>query len=70
MDLVWARDPTEGFVLGRITELLEDGAEVLPLDSKYQRRICGFSDIHPADPNDKEFDDNCKHWSKILIFFF
>lgn len=61
MELVWARDPVEGFVLGRITELSGDGAEVLPLDSKFARRTCAFTDIHTAEPGDKDFDDNCKY---------
>lgn len=60
MDIVWARDPNEGFVLGKITELLDDGAEVLPLDGKYPKRTCAFSDIHTAEPGDKDFDDNCE----------
>lgn len=58
---VWARDPTEGFVLGRITEILDDGAEVVPLDTKYPKRVCQFSDIFQANDIDKDYDDNCKH---------
>lgn len=54
------RDPIEGYILGRIFELTQDGAEVIPLDSKFPRRTCGFSDIHTAEDGDREFDDNCK----------
>lgn len=61
METVWARDPVEGFVLGRISELLQDGAEVVPLDQKFQRRVCQFSDIFPASDTEKIkiYDDNC-----------
>ncbi|KAF7268241.1 hypothetical protein GWI33_018604 [Rhynchophorus ferrugineus] len=59
-DVVWARDPTEGFILGRILEITNDGAEVVPLDSKYPRRILPFSDIFRANvEKDKDYDDNC-----------
>lgn len=63
METVWARDPVEGFVLGRISELLQDGAEVVPLDTKFQRRVCQFSDIFPANEIDKDkvYDDNCNY---------
>lgn len=63
METVWARDPVEGFVLGRIAELLQDGAEVIPLDAKFQRRVCQFSDIFPASEIDKDkvYDDNCNY---------
>lgn len=60
MDIVWARDPIEGFVLGRVTELMEDGAEVTPINIKFAKRVCPFSDIYEAGEHEKEFDDNCK----------
>lgn len=60
METVWARDPVEGFVLGCISELMEDGVEVLPLDSKFSKRVCHFSDIFRANETDKNYDDNCK----------
>lgn len=60
-ETVWARDLVEGFVLGRITELSEDGAEVSPLDSKYDKRILPFSDIFRAYlEKDKDYADNCE----------
>lgn len=60
-ETVWARDPIEGFVLGQITELLEDGAEVTPVESKYSKRVLPFSDIFRANvEKDKDYDDNCK----------
>ncbi|KAJ3665011.1 hypothetical protein Zmor_000532 [Zophobas morio] len=62
MDTVWARDPTEGFILGRISELLVEGAEVIPINPKFQRRVLPFSDIFKAqeDDKDKDYDDNCE----------
>lgn len=64
METVWIRDPVEGFVLGRILELLQDGAEVVPFETKFQRRVCQFSDIFPASEteNVKTYDDNCKYY--------
>lgn len=63
MDLVWARDPVEGFVLGRISELLQDGAEVLPVNPKFQRRVCQFDDIYRANELDRTYDDNCNYYA-------
>ncbi|XP_049820638.1 myosin heavy chain 95F isoform X2 [Aethina tumida] len=60
-EYVWARDPTEGYVLGRIAELTEEGAEVVPLNNKYPKRILPFSEIYRAqDDEKKDYDDNCE----------
>ncbi|CAH1962799.1 unnamed protein product [Acanthoscelides obtectus] len=60
-EIVWARDSTEGFVLSRISEILDDGAEVLPLDKKFQKRTLPFSDIFRANvEKDRDYDDNCE----------
>ncbi|XP_050304042.1 myosin heavy chain 95F isoform X2 [Anthonomus grandis grandis] len=60
-ELVWARDHTEGFVLARITELTNDGAEVVPLDPKYPKKVLSFSDIFRANvEKDRDYDDNCE----------
>lgn len=60
-DIVWARDHTEGYILGRIVELMDDEAEVLPIDSKFPRRVLPYSDIFRAQPEkDRIYDDNCK----------
>lgn len=62
-ETVWARDPIEGFVLGRITELLEDGVEVIPLETKHAKRVLPFSDIFRAYiDKDKDYDDNCEYF--------
>ncbi|EEZ98246.1 myosin heavy chain 95F isoform X2 [Tribolium castaneum] len=62
MDSVWARDPTEGFILARISELLVEGAEVIPVNSKFPKRVLPFSDIFKAQEDDvnKDYDDNCE----------
>lgn len=59
MDTVWTRDPSEGFILGQISELLQDGAEVIPLNKKFTKRVCNFNDIYQAGDYEKEYDDNC-----------
>lgn len=59
METVWARDPTEGFILGLMSELTEDGAEIIPINVKYTKRICSFNDIFQVGDPNKEFDDNC-----------
>lgn len=60
MDTVWVRDPEEGFILGHISELLQDGAEIIPLNHKHNRRVATFSDIFQAGDYNKSYDDNCK----------
>ncbi|XP_056632356.1 myosin heavy chain 95F isoform X2 [Diorhabda sublineata] len=60
-DIVWARDHTDGYILGRITELLEDGVEVTPQSSKFPKRFLPFSEIFRANLDDnKDYDDNCE----------
>ncbi|XP_037294343.1 myosin heavy chain 95F-like [Manduca sexta] len=58
--LVWVRDPNEGFVLARLHELMGEEADVAPLDNKYPRRVCSFEDIFPAGDPSKDVDDNCE----------
>lgn len=58
--LVWARDPVEGFVLGRFHELMGDEADVFPIDNKHPKRTCHFEDIFPAGDPNKHVDDNCE----------
>lgn len=60
------RDAQEGFILAKIIELMEDGAEVLPLDPKYSRRTCTFEEIYPCGDPKKDVDDNCN----VLTIFY
>ncbi|CAH0558642.1 unnamed protein product [Brassicogethes aeneus] len=58
---VWARDPIDGFILARISELLDDGAEVTPHNTKFQKRVLPFRDIFRAQADvNKDYDDNCE----------
>lgn len=68
METVWARDPAEGFILSKISELLNDGAEVTPLDAKYNKKICSFEDIFQTGEYHKEFDDNCIILNNFCFF--
>lgn len=58
--LVWVRDPAEGFVLARLHELMGEEADVYPLDNKYPKRVCSFEDIFPAGDPAKDVEDNCE----------
>lgn len=60
-DLVWARDPEEGFLLGRLTEILNDEIEISPINTKLPKKLLHYSDVYPAakDQN-KVYDDNCE----------
>ena len=66
---VWVSDPIEGFILGRIVDIGEDGATVEPLNRKSPSRsggkksnaiVAGFDRIFPAEDDDRKIvDDNC-----------
>ncbi|CAH1647260.1 unnamed protein product [Spodoptera littoralis] len=58
--LVWVRDPNEGFILARLHELMGEEADVFPIDNKYPKRVCNFEDIFPAGDPAKSVDDNCE----------
>ncbi|XP_047022842.1 myosin heavy chain 95F isoform X1 [Helicoverpa zea] len=58
--LVWVRDPNEGFILARLHELMGEEADVFPIDNKYPKRVCSFEDIFPAGDPVKDVDDNCE----------
>lgn len=68
--LVWVRDPNEGFVMARIFELMGEEVDVIPVDNKYPRRVCSFDDVFPAGDPTKGVDDNCKYWLLIMISFY
>ncbi|KAM3967224.1 myosin heavy chain 95F jaguar [Aphomia sociella] len=58
--LVWVREPNDGFILARLQELMGEEADVIPIDNKYSRRVCSFEDIFPAGEPNKDVDDNCE----------
>lgn len=58
--LIWVRDPNEGFILARLHELMGEEADVFPIDNKYPKRVCSFEDIFPAGDPGKDVEDNCE----------
>ena len=53
-------DPVDGFVLGRIVDLTEEGALVQALDGRRPPVTTSFDRLYPAEDNDgKDVDDNC-----------
>lgn len=59
--LVWARDPNEGYIQGNITEIGPAEFEVAPIDKKFSKRICSVDDIFPSCEGAQDHDDNCKY---------
>lgn len=58
--LVWARDPNEGYIQGKISEIGPAEFEVAPIATKYPKRICSVDDIFPSCEGAQDHDDNCK----------
>merc|ERR1719367_1689798 len=57
---VWVSEPQEGFVLGQIVDLTDEGALVQPLSSKFKSIQAPFDRLYPAEEDEKkEVDDNC-----------
>ena len=67
--VIWARDPTDGYVSAKIGELYSDGAEIVPVDSKKSKRVLPFDDIFPATEQLYDLDDNCKFEEKLQPFW-
>ena len=51
---VWVSDPVEGFVLGRIVDIGEEGATVEPVDRKRKPVIASFDRLYPAEDDDSK----------------
>uniref|UniRef100_A0A336N3K1 CSON010499 protein n=1 Tax=Culicoides sonorensis TaxID=179676 RepID=A0A336N3K1_CULSO len=59
--LVWARDPHDGYIKGKIIELGAHEYEVQPVDRKAPKRQCLLDEIYPACENEKtDHDDSCE----------
>ncbi len=57
---VWVSDPVDGFVLGQIVDLTDEGALVQPLSRAKQPVEASFDRLYPAEEDEKkEVDDNC-----------
>ena len=53
MEKVWICDPHEGFVLGRIVDLTEDGAMVARLDKSRKEESVSFDRLYSAESDDQ-----------------
>ncbi|XP_053970179.1 myosin heavy chain 95F isoform X3 [Anastrepha ludens] len=58
--LVWARDPVEGYIQCRISEIGAKEFEVTPIDRKYAKRSCHVDDIFSSCDGVQDHDDNCE----------
>lgn len=70
-DLVWARDPNDGYFQGRITDIGALEYEVTPVDKGRQKRTFPIDDIFPACETKSDNDDNCEYDNKncfVLIY--
>jgi len=64
-ELVWAHDPHEGYIQGKIVELGAHEYEVQPIEKNHQKRNCSIGDIFPSCDGKSDHDDNCK----FALFF-
>ena len=59
-DKVWVSDPLNGFVLGQIVDLTDEGALVQPINRSKPNVEASFDRLYPAEEDEaKEVDDNC-----------
>ncbi|KAL0131777.1 hypothetical protein PUN28_002966 [Cardiocondyla obscurior] len=56
---VWVRDPQEGFIIGKFTDMVDGDALIVPLDPKYPQRTCPLDEVYPAGEYTKDVEDNC-----------
>jgi len=57
---VWISDPHDGFVLGRIVDLTEEGALVERVHGKRCETTVSFEQLYPCEEDEqKDVDDNC-----------
>ncbi|XP_011309584.1 myosin heavy chain 95F isoform X1 [Fopius arisanus] len=56
---VWVRDATEGFIIGKFTDMVDGDALIVPLDPKFQQRTCPLDEVYPAGEYTKDVEDNC-----------
>lgn len=59
-DFVWARDPHEGYIQGKIGELGAHEYEIIPTDKSVKKRSCPIEDVFPSCETKSDHDDNCK----------
>jgi len=70
MEKVWICDPQEGFVLGRIVDLTEDGAMVARLDKSRKEESVSFDRLYSAESDDQVgfFDGTWTLGVNFIIF--
>ncbi|XP_037079769.1 unconventional myosin-VI-like [Pollicipes pollicipes] len=57
---VWVPHPVDGFVLGQITDLADDGVTVQPRERGRPPLTVSYDRLYPAEQDDtKDVDDNC-----------
>ncbi|XP_011152240.2 myosin heavy chain 95F isoform X2 [Harpegnathos saltator] len=56
---VWVRDPQEGFIIAKFTDMVDGDALIVPLDPKYPPRTCPLDEVYPAGEYTKDVEDNC-----------
>ncbi|OAD53874.1 Myosin heavy chain 95F [Eufriesea mexicana] len=56
---VWVRDPQEGFIIAKFTDMVDGDALIMPLDPKYPQRTCPLDEVYPAGEYTKDVEDNC-----------
>ncbi|XP_026672649.1 myosin heavy chain 95F isoform X5 [Ceratina calcarata] len=56
---VWVRDPQEGFIIGKFTDMVDGDALIVPLDPKHPQRSCPLDQVYPAGEYTKDVEDNC-----------
>lgn len=65
---MWVRDPQEGFIIGKFTDMVDGDALIVPLDPKYPQRTCPLDEVYPAGEYTKDVEDNCNFPSTNVMF--
>lgn len=66
---MWVRDPQEGFIIGKFTDMVDGDALIVPLDPKYPQRTCPLEEVYPAGEYTKDVEDNCNSTSSNSLSF-
>lgn len=69
-DYVWARDPHDGYIQGKIVELGATEYEIQPTDKSKQKKVCSIDDIFPSCDNKSDHDDNCKYTYSYHVWYY
>lgn len=59
-ELVWSRDPLEGYIQGKIIELGAHEYEIQPVDKSKKKITTSIQDVFPSCETQSDNDDNCK----------